>query len=141
MQAIWTLEPPDQRYLRLHNVRVPVLELERCSYQVQVQPEPDLFAYFRPAGTERHRATMHGTLKHHPNGSFPTKLLVEVAERRALGAQVALAPHVVPIAPDAGDPVLLDRELQAAHGLAERTGAQASDRFPHGRRPYAVGDS
>ena len=80
MQAIWNLEPPDQRLLRLHNVPVPVLELESRSYRVNVETDPDIFAAFREPGTERHRAFLHGTLKHAPNGGFETKPLVEVAD-------------------------------------------------------------
>ena len=55
MQAIWSLEPPDQRYLRLHKVQVPVLELESRSYRVKVEPDKDIFAPFRAPGTEKHR--------------------------------------------------------------------------------------
>lgn len=80
MQAIWSMEPPDQRYLRLHNVPVPVLELESRSYRVRVATDLDIFANFREKGTERHRAFMHGRLKHNPPGGFNTKPLVEVAD-------------------------------------------------------------
>jgi hypothetical protein len=83
MQAIWTLEPPDQRYLRLHKVEVPVLELESRSYRVKVAPElDDIFARFREPGTRKHRAFLHGRLKHNaaPNPPFRSKPLVEVAD-------------------------------------------------------------
>jgi hypothetical protein len=84
MQAIWTLEPPDQRYLRLHKVRVPLLELESRSYQVRVEPElDDIFAPFREAGTRKHRAFLRGKLKHNPDPAaapFATAALVEVAD-------------------------------------------------------------
>ena len=80
MQAIWSLEPPDQRYLRLHKVRVPILELESRSYSVAVDPSKDIFADFREPGTEKHKAFLHGTLKHNPGGTFNTKSLVEVAD-------------------------------------------------------------
>jgi hypothetical protein len=80
MQQIWTLEPPDQRYLRLYKVQVPILELESRSYRVNVNVEEDIFASFREPGTEKHKAFLHGTLKHHPDGSFATKTLVEVAD-------------------------------------------------------------
>lgn len=80
MQAIWSMEPPDQRYLRLHKVRVPVLELESRSYRVKVKTDLDIFSYFREPDTERHRAFLHGKLKHNPGGGFDTKPLVEVAD-------------------------------------------------------------
>ena len=83
MQAIWTMEPPDQRYLRLYKVQVPVLELESRSYRVKVareNEEDDIFARFREPGTEKHRAFLHGTLKHEPAGGFATRSLVEVAD-------------------------------------------------------------
>jgi hypothetical protein len=81
MQAIWTMEPPDQRYLRLYKVQVPILELESRSYKVMVQKEDDIFEKFREPGTEKHKALLHGTLKHNPNGNpFNYKSLVEVAD-------------------------------------------------------------
>lgn len=80
MQAIWSMEPPDQRFLRLHKVQVPILELESRSYRVNVAKEADIFAEFREPGTEKHRAFLHGTLKHNPDGNFSTKSLVAVAD-------------------------------------------------------------
>jgi hypothetical protein len=80
MQAIWSMEPPDQRYLRLHKVQVPILELDSRSYRVEVAVAADIFAGFREPGTEKHRAFLHGTLKHNPAGTFNTKSLVEVAD-------------------------------------------------------------
>jgi hypothetical protein len=81
MQAIWSMEPPDQRYLRLHKVQVPILELESRTYRVRVEPEDDdIFARFREENTEKHRAFLHGTLKHNPSGTFDTNPLVEVAD-------------------------------------------------------------
>ncbi|MGA9519929.1 MAG: hypothetical protein WBV82_00615, partial [Myxococcaceae bacterium] len=81
IQAIWRMEPPDQRFLRLYKVRVPVLELESRSYRVTVEPETDdIFAPFREPGTEKHKAFLHGTLKHNAGGGFDTKSLVEVAD-------------------------------------------------------------
>lgn len=87
MQAIWSMEPPDQRYMRLHKVRVPILELESRSYRVKVaseNPEDDIFARFREPGTEKHKAFLHGKLKHNVGGSFDTKSLVEVADLDSL---------------------------------------------------------
>src|SRR5262249_25832157 len=63
MQAIWSMEPPDQRFLRLHKVRVPILELQSRSYRVKVEKDDDIFAPFREPGTEKHKAFLHGTLK------------------------------------------------------------------------------
>ncbi|HEX6637224.1 MAG TPA: hypothetical protein VF033_06170 [Steroidobacteraceae bacterium] len=74
MQAIWSMEPPDQRFLRLHKVQVPVLELAEVPddsgtlvpdrhYLVQVTPVDDIFASFRAPGTKKHKALMTGKLK------------------------------------------------------------------------------
>jgi len=38
-----------------------------------------MFAVFRAPGTEKHKAFLHGTLKHNPDRSFTTKPLVEIA--------------------------------------------------------------
>ena len=84
MQAIWSLEPPDQRYLRLHKVKVPILELESRSFSVAVDAEPDIFADFREPGTEKHKAFLRGTLKQNSGGTFNTKPLVEIAELDSL---------------------------------------------------------
>ena len=48
-------------------------------------------------------------------------IVVEVAEGRALGADVAAAPDVVAVGPDQDDLLLLDVHLEAAHRLAQRT--------------------
>lgn len=80
MQAIWSMEPPDQRFLRLHKVLVPILELQSRSYRVKVGKDDDIFAAFREPGTEKHKAFLHGTLKHNANGSFDTKSLAEIAD-------------------------------------------------------------
>ncbi len=63
MQAIWSLEPPDQRYLRLHKVQVPDLQSDGRSYKVAVGTEPDIFAPFRTEGTEKHRGYVRGKVK------------------------------------------------------------------------------
>ena len=65
MQAIWTLEPPDQRFMRLQNVAVPVLELASRGYRITTAPEDDIFESFRADGTKRHRGWMHGTSHSH----------------------------------------------------------------------------
>jgi len=84
MQAIWSMEPPDQRFLRLYKVQVPILELASRSYRVKVTTDPDIFASFREPGTEKHRAFLHGTLKHNPDGAFDTRPLVEMADLETL---------------------------------------------------------
>ena len=88
MQAIWSMEPPDQRFLRLHKAQVPVLELATVPnpeggppmadrhYEVQVEAVEDIFAGFREPGTSKHKAFMSGTLK--PITAY--KPLVEVAD-------------------------------------------------------------
>lgn len=80
LQAIWGMEDPDRRILRLHKVRVPILELAERNYTVSVAVEDDIFQPFREPGTEKHKAFLHGTLKHNANGDFDTKTLVEVCE-------------------------------------------------------------
>lgn len=84
MQAIWAMEPPDQQLLRLHKVRVPVLELDTRTYHVKVDPEPDIFARFREPGTQKHRAFLKGKLKTLPDAddAFPTVPLVQIAEMK-----------------------------------------------------------
>jgi hypothetical protein len=79
MHCIWSMEPNWQRLLRLYKVEVPVLELESRTYRVKVEVEDDIFAAFREPGTEKHKAFLHGTLKHNPDGTFQTKPLVEMA--------------------------------------------------------------
>lgn len=75
MQAIWAMEPDDQRILRLHKVQVPVLKPAKVPdpttgelvtdrhYKVVVEPEEDIFASFREPGTTKHRAFMSGSLE------------------------------------------------------------------------------
>ncbi len=87
MQAIWSMEPPDQRFLRLHKVQVPVLELAETTdpttgapmldrhYLVKIEPIADIFEGFRTPGTTKHKALMTGRLK--PVTRF--KPLVQVA--------------------------------------------------------------
>jgi hypothetical protein len=89
MQAIWSMEPPDQRFLRLHKVQVPQLELARIpdpadpnatipdrQYTVEVAARDDIFAAFREPGTTKHRAFMTGRLQKITH----FKALVEVAD-------------------------------------------------------------
>lgn len=81
MQAIWSMEPPDQRFLRLHKVEVPDLEIEgerHCT--IEVTSQPDLFQNFRAPGTTRHRGFLRGKLKKPVN----FKPLAEVADLDAM---------------------------------------------------------
>ena len=57
-------------------------------------------------------------------------VVVELAERRALGAEVALAPHVGAVAADAHDALALGLDLEAAHGLAQRAGSKVRRHRP-----------
>jgi hypothetical protein len=89
MQAIWSMEPPDQRFLRLHKVQVPQLDLATVpdpgspggtmpnrQYRVQVIPSKDIFETFRAPGTTKHKAFMRGVMA--PVSEF--RALVEVAD-------------------------------------------------------------
>lgn len=90
MQAIWSMEPPDQRFLRLHKVKVPSLKLATVTdpntgnqapnrvYTVNVRPVADIFSGFRKEGTKKFSAFVKGVLM--PAGSFEPRALVEVAD-------------------------------------------------------------
>lgn len=44
MQAVWSYEPPDQRYFRLYNIDVPDIVVETAGQRVQVQrQDPDIW--------------------------------------------------------------------------------------------------
>ena len=84
MQAIWSMEPPDQRYMRLYKVMVPQFEATR-TLVIDPTPEHDIFESFRPAGTERYTAWLHGAIATKdgtPEGEpdITYKPLVEVAD-------------------------------------------------------------
>ena len=81
MQAIWSMEPPDQRFMRLHDVRVPSFRVTR-SCVVDAVPSADLFARFRRDGKKRYRAWLCGTIEKDASGNFDVdyKPLVEVAD-------------------------------------------------------------
>ena len=104
MQAIWRMEPPDQRYLRLYNVKVATLEFGTTTHPIDssvtsakfyyVDPEvsEDIFRDFRDkeydeegnvtAYTEKHKAFMHASLRPHSDmaESERFKPLVQVAD-------------------------------------------------------------
>ena len=56
MQAIWSQEPPDQRFFRLHDVRVPRL-IGQKTYSID--PDPDAISL---DGTPQQKLTPHATL-------------------------------------------------------------------------------
>ena len=90
MQAIWSMEPPDQRFLRLHKVQVPQLELERSRpsnpgamvpdrrYRVEVDASDDIFAQLPGAGHDEAPGVHDRHAK--PDHGVRTKPLVEVAD-------------------------------------------------------------
>ena len=80
MQAIWSMEPPDQRFMRLYKVKVPSFEAERtCT--IAVDEADDIFGHFRKDGKKKYDAWIHGTIKEQ-NGApdIDYKSLVEVAD-------------------------------------------------------------
>jgi hypothetical protein len=76
MQAIWSHEPPHQRFFRLHEVRVPVLKAKSRTYAISGAPT------FAPALARPELSTpVHGfevTTEIDPD--FETKPLVQVAD-------------------------------------------------------------
>ncbi len=82
MQSIWSMEPSDQRYMRLYKVQVPQFEATRTCL-VEVEPDPDdVFESFRAPGNIRHKAWLQGMVKRNPDGTpaVTYKPLVEVAD-------------------------------------------------------------
>jgi len=73
-------------------------------------------------GVPRHR---HEVRAHAPHrGAQPVGIVVELGQRRRLGADVAAAERVVVVAADRDDPLALDLDRDAAHRLAEMTGPE-----------------
>jgi hypothetical protein len=85
MQAIWSMEPPDQRYMRLYKVMVPQFEASRTCI-VADEAAADIFAAFRATGKVKHDAWLHGKVKRNPDNSpaVTYKQLVEVADLDSL---------------------------------------------------------
>ena len=81
MQAIWSMEPPDQRFMRLYKVRVPQFEAERTCI-IKDEPAEDLFAQFREEGKVKHTGWLHGKVVRNAAGNpdITYKELVEVAD-------------------------------------------------------------
>ena len=94
LQAIWSMEPPDQRFLRLHKVEVPVLKLAEVTnphtgskvadrtYSVRIEPVEDVFENFRAPGTKKFSAFVKGHIL--PANTVEPKPLVEVADLDSL---------------------------------------------------------
>lgn len=74
MQAIWEMEPPDQRYMRLMNIDVPQFEISNLDCVINQQAQHDLFKPFRQADETLHKAWINPRITQ----SAP-KPLVEVA--------------------------------------------------------------
>ena len=81
MQAIWSMEPPDQRYMRLYKVNIPYFEADRTCI-IQDEPVDDIFAQFRAEGKHKHTGWLHGKVKRDASGNpdVVQKQLVEVAD-------------------------------------------------------------
>lgn len=80
MQAIWMMEPPDQRYMRLYKAEVPVFEAER-ECVIQGTPVEDMLGHFRTDGKQKHVGWMRGNLVINENGTTTQKKqLIEVAD-------------------------------------------------------------
>lgn len=82
MQAIWSMEPPDQRFMRLYKVEVPDFEADRTCV-IADAPADDLFAQFRTDGKVKHAGWISGRLKRNADGTLetkPPKQLIEVAD-------------------------------------------------------------
>ena len=78
MQCIWSMEPPDQRFMRLLNVKVPQFEIESMDCEIYQKPVKDLFELFRnkEIGEKLHKAWIKPVIKKSAN----SKTLVEVAD-------------------------------------------------------------
>jgi hypothetical protein len=81
MQAIWSMEPPDQRFMRLYKVEVPQFEATR-KLVVEDKPAKDIFESFREPGTRKYTGWLQGELKRDGAGNpiVTYKQLVEVAD-------------------------------------------------------------
>jgi hypothetical protein len=81
MQAIWSMEPPDQRFMRLYKVKVPYFEAQRTCI-IQDEPVDDVLEQFRENGKKKHVGWVHGKLLRNADGTADVsqKELVEVAD-------------------------------------------------------------
>src|SRR5262249_2987620 len=71
----------------------------------------------------------------------PVLVVMDVAERRALRAHIALAPHVLAITADQLDPLVLHMNVEPTHRLAQRAGDRVNGPrvIGHGRFPRTAG--
>lgn len=87
MQAIWSMEPPDQRFMRLYKVKVPYFEVQQTCI-IQDEPAEDFFAQFREEGKQKHVGWLHGKVKRMSDENTEPKVsykqLVEVADLDSL---------------------------------------------------------
>jgi hypothetical protein len=77
MQAIWSMEPSDQRYMRLLNVKVPQFDIVKMDCEIQQEPKKDLFELFRNEETQEKLHTAWLKPKIEQTGD---KSLVEIAD-------------------------------------------------------------
>jgi hypothetical protein len=75
MQAIWELEPADQRYMRLMNIDVPQFQIKNMDCVINQQAENDIFKLFRNPGETLHKGWIRPVIE-----QGPSKPLVEVAD-------------------------------------------------------------
>jgi len=85
MQAIWSMEPPDQRFMRLYKVNIPHFEADRTCI-IQDEPVEDFFAQFREPGKQKHVGWLQGKISRNASGQpdISYKQLVEVADLDSL---------------------------------------------------------
>jgi hypothetical protein len=74
MQAIWSHEPPDQRFFRLHDVPVPRLVGQKT---YNIAPDPDAISL---DGTPQHKITVHVTLATNDPDNLERDMLGEIAD-------------------------------------------------------------
>lgn len=92
MQAIWSMEPPDQRFMRLFKVKVPSFETTRTliiedkNIPAGELDEDDIFSAFREPGQVKHNAWLHGKINRDGSNNLliDYKDLVEVADLDSL---------------------------------------------------------
>lgn len=75
MQAIWDLEPMDQRFMRLMNIDVPQYVVTNMNVVINQQAENDIFKLFRADDERLHKAWIDPVIEQ--QGFLP---LVEVAD-------------------------------------------------------------
>jgi hypothetical protein len=107
--------------LSRERVGVRVAEVDRHAVGAvlvddRAQPGLDLRERLVPRGRLQRAVTTDA------GGGEPVRIVLELTDRGALGTEVALAEHVLVVAADRDDPVVLELDQQAARGLAERAG-------------------